>query len=86
MRLLEVAGADLLRRNVRGDGEYGDTAAVAVEEAVDEVQVAGAAASGADCERAGEVRLGSSGEGCDFFVANVCPLHAAVIHLCGWRR
>ena len=38
-------------------------AAVAIEQAVDQVQVAGSAASGADGELAGEVRLGAGREG-----------------------
>ncbi len=77
MRLLEVSGADLLRWDVRGDGEHGDAAAVTVEEAVDEVQIAGAAASGADGELAGEVRFGSGGEGGDLLVTDVRPFEAA---------
>ena len=51
MGLLKVVGADLGAGDVGGDGEYGDAAAMAVEEAVDEVEVAGAAACGADGER-----------------------------------
>ena len=41
VRLLEVAPADLLARDVRGDREHRHPAAVGVEEAVDEVQVPG---------------------------------------------
>ncbi len=49
-----------------------------VEQAVDEVEVAGAAASGADGELAGEVRLGASGEGGGLLVAGVDPVDPAV--------
>ncbi len=78
MGLLKVAGADLVAGDMCGDGEDGNTAAVAVEEAVDEVQVAGTAAGGADGERAGEVGFGSGGEGSDLFVADVRPLEGAI--------
>src|ERR1700744_2153512 len=59
---LEVVGADLGAGDVSCDGENGHAAAMAIEEAVDEVQIAGAAACSADGEGAGEMRVGSGGE------------------------
>ena len=56
--LLEVAGADLGRGDVRGDGEHRRAAAVGVVEPLDEVGVAGAAGSRAHREPAGDLRLG----------------------------
>ena len=41
MGLLKVVGADLSAGNVCGDGEDGHTAAIAVEQTIDEVEIAG---------------------------------------------
>src|SRR5258708_4022009 len=46
---------------------------MAVEQAVDEMQVAGATASGAHCEAAAEMRLGAGREGRDLLVTDVKP-------------
>ena len=43
MRLLEISGADLTRWDLRGDGEYRDARTMTVEQAIDEMQIAGAA-------------------------------------------
>src|ERR1700754_92753 len=51
---------------------------MAVEQAVDEMEVAGAAASGADGDTSREVRFGSRREGGDLFVADVNPLDLAL--------
>ena len=48
--LLEVAGADLRPRDVRGERQHRNPAALGVEQAVDQVQVARAAARRADRE------------------------------------
>ena len=53
---------------------------MAVEEAVDEMQVAGAAASGADGEAAGDMGVGARREGRDLLVADVQPFDPP------WRR
>ena len=78
MGFLEIAGTDLRRRNVRGDGKHRHAGAVAVEQAVDEVQVAGSATAGADREFAGQMRLGAGREGRDLFVAHVHPFDLAL--------
>ena len=61
-----------------GDRQNRHARAVTVEQAVDQVQVAGAAASGADREVAGQMRLGAGGKGGDFFMADMQPVDAAV--------
>src|SRR5205823_413925 len=50
--------------------------AMAIEQAVDQVQVAGPAAAGADRELAGEMRLGAGSKGRGLFVADVNPVDA----------
>ncbi len=51
---------------------------MAVEQAVDEMQVSGSAAAGADRELAGQMRLGAGRECGDLFVADVDPLDLAL--------
>src|ERR1700733_10347764 len=74
MRLLEIVGTYLGAWNMRGDCENRHTAPMAIEEPVDEMKVAGTAATGADGKLAGDVRFGARGETGDFFVADVDPL------------
>ena len=50
---------------------------MAVEEAVDEMQVAGAAAAGADGEAAGDMGVGARGEGGDLLMPDMQPFDAA---------
>ena len=59
--------------DLRGNGENRHTAAVAIVQPVDQVQVARATAAGADGETAGEVRLGARGEGRRLLVPHVDP-------------
>ena len=73
MGLLKVSAADLMGRDLRGNGENRYAVTVAVVEPVDQVQVTRAAAAGADCETPGEVRLGARGEGRSFLVSHVDP-------------
>jgi hypothetical protein len=73
---LEVVDADLLARNMGGDRQHRHAAAMAVVEPVDEVQVAGPAAAGADRELAGEMRLGAGGEGRGLLVPHMDPINA----------
>ena len=74
MGLLEVAAADLGAGDLRGDREHRYPRAVAVEEAVDQVEIAGTAASRADREATCQVRLGARGEGGRLLVAHVDPV------------
>ena len=55
-----------------------DPRAVAVEQAVDEVQIAGAAAPGADGDLARQMRFCARREGCDFFVPDMNPFDFAL--------
>ena len=76
--LLEVRPADLLSWDVRGDREHGHPAAVRVEEPVDEMEVARAAACGADGQLAGHAGVAGSGEGGGLLVPDVHPIDASV--------
>jgi hypothetical protein len=78
MRFLEIARADLGRGNVGRDGQNRHARAMAVEQAVDEVQIARPAAPGTDGERAGEVRVGAGRESRDFFMPDMYPLELAL--------
>src|ERR1700733_7981577 len=51
---------------------------MAVEQAVDEVQIARAATAGAHRERPGQVGLGAGGEGTDFLVPDMDPFDLAL--------
>ena len=73
MGLLEIAAADLAGRDLRGDRQHRRAAAVSVEQAVDEMQIARAAGAGADRELAGDLRFAGRGEGCGFLVPHVDP-------------
>ena len=78
MGFLEIACADLGRRDLRSDGEHGHPRAVAVEQAVDEMEVAGTAAAGADGELARQMRLGARREGRDLLVSDMDPFDLAL--------
>ena len=71
---LEIACADLGRRDLRSDGEHGHPRAVAIEQAVDEMEVAGTAAAGADGELTRQMRLGTRRESRDLLVPDMDPL------------
>ena len=73
MGLLEVAAADLRAGDLGGDRQHRNPVAVAVVQAVDQVQVAGPAAAGADGELAGDLRLGAGGERGRLLVAHMHP-------------
>jgi len=51
---------------------------VAVEQAVDEMQIAGSAAAGADCEAIGEMRLRAGRKCRDLLVADMEPFDLAL--------
>src|SRR4051812_39431868 len=78
MRLLEVAGADFGRGDMRGDRQHRYARAMAVEEPVDEVQVAGSTAPGADRQAPGQLRLGARRERRDLLVADMDPCDFAL--------
>ena len=78
VRLLEIAAAELSRGDVRGDTKHRNTRAVAIEQAVDKVQVARPAASGADRELTCQMRLGARRECGNLLVPDVNPLDFSV--------
>ncbi len=77
MGRLEIVDADLGARNVRGNRQHRHAAAMAIEQAVDEMQIAGTAASGADRELAGQMRLGAGRKRAGLLVAHMHPVDAA---------
>src|SRR5580704_4624727 len=73
MGFLEVSTSDFRARNLRRDGQYRDSAALTVVEAVDQVHVSRPAASGAYGQFAGEMCLCTGGECAGFFIAHADP-------------
>jgi hypothetical protein len=79
---LEIAGADFGRRNLRGDGEHGHARPVTVEQAVDQMQVARAAAPRAYGEFTRQMRLGGRRESGNLLVPDMHPLDLALSANC----
>ena len=75
---LKIAGAGFGRRNLGGDREHRDARPVTIIEAVDQVQIARAAAAGADRERAGQMRLRTRRKRGDLLVPDMDPLDLAL--------
>ena len=73
MRLLEVLRADLGARDVRGDRQHRNPAALRVEQTVDQMQVARPAAAGADRKLSGQRRIGGRRERGRLLVTDVLP-------------
>src|SRR5215831_13056702 len=74
MGFLEVFTADFMAGDLSREREDGHAAAMTIVQAVDEVQVARAAASGADGQTPGEVRFRARGERRRFLMPHVYPL------------
>src|SRR5580698_2417137 len=72
---LKIAAADFNAGNLRGDGQHRNTAAVAIIKTVDQMEVAGTAASGAHGKLSRKMGFRSSSECRSFFVAHVNPLN-----------
>lgn len=77
VRFLKIASADFGRRYLRGNGQHRDPRAMAVEQAVDKVEIARAAASGAHGQFAAEMGFGPCREGGCLFMAGMDPLYVA---------
>src|SRR5260370_12468258 len=60
--LLKISAANFLARNLCGDGEDWNAAALTVVEAVNQMHVAGATTSGTYRQLAGEMSFGAGGE------------------------
>src|SRR5262245_36400553 len=73
MSLLKIARADFCAWNLRCDSKYRQPATVTVEQPIDQMKIARAAASGTYREFSCYVRIGAGGKGCHFFVAYVDP-------------
>ena len=78
MGFLEEAAADLHAGQVRGDGQHRGARAVGVIEAVHQVQVPGAAGSGAHRQFTCQLRLGTGREGSRLLVSDMDPVNAAI--------
>jgi hypothetical protein len=63
---------------MRGNRKHWSIAAMSVEEAIDQVEVAGAAATGAGRELPAQLSLGASGKSGGFFVAHMNKLKFVV--------
>ena len=72
---LKVSAADFIAWNLRRDGEDRNPAAVTVVEPVDQMQVPGTAAPGADGQPSCEMRFRSSGKRCRLFMSHMNPLN-----------
>ena len=78
MGFLEIACADFGRGDLRGNGKHRHTRAVAIKEAIDQVQITRPAAPGADRELARQMGLGARREGRDLLVPDMHPLDLAL--------
>ncbi len=74
MGFLKITGTNLGARNMRRDGHHGHAVAMAIKEPINQVQIAGATASGAYSEFARQLRLRAGGKRRDFFVPDGNPL------------
>ena len=74
MGRLEIVDADFGARDVGGDRQHRHAVALAIEQAVDQMQIARAATAGADRQAAGEMGLGAGREGGGLFVPHMDPV------------
>src|SRR5215510_10652140 len=79
VRLLEIARGDFRRRDLCRDGQHWQARPVAVEQAVDEMQIAWSAAAGADGKLTREMRLAGSGKRRDLLVPHMNPSDLALM-------
>src|SRR6267378_5867519 len=73
--LLKVSATNLTTRNMCGNSEYWDTVPLTVVEAIDQMQVPGPAAPGANCQCSRQMRFGSGGKSPRLFMPHVHPLN-----------
>src|SRR5208282_3730484 len=78
MRFLKVSRADLAAGNMRCDRQHRSIAAMSIEKAVNQVQVAGAATPRAGGELAGELRLRAGRKRAGLLVAHMDPFNFVV--------
>src|SRR6202140_4177714 len=78
MGFLEISGAEFGRGDRRRNGKHGYARALTIEQPVDEVQIAGSTASGADRKLSCQVRLGTGRKGRDLLVPHMNPFDLAL--------
>src|SRR5258707_14062320 len=78
MGFLEISGAEFGRRDLRCNGKHRDARPLTIEQAIDEEQIAGSAASGADGKLSRQVRFGAGRESRDLLVPDMNPLDLAL--------
>src|SRR5258708_19654265 len=71
---LKISAAYLTAWNLGCDGKYWHTSSVAIVKPIDEMQIAGPAASRADGKASGQVCFGAGGKCCRLFMSDVNPL------------
>ncbi len=73
MGFLEISGADFGRGDLRSNRKHGNARALAVEQAIDEVQIAGPAAPSTNGELTCQVRFGAGRESRHLLVPDMDP-------------
>ena len=71
---LEIVNADFAAGNVSGDRQHGHAVALAIEQAVDQMQVAGATATGAHRKASGKMSLRPGRESRGLFMPHMDPV------------
>ena len=71
---LKISAAYLTTWNLGCDGEYRHTTSVAIVKPIDQMHVAGPAASRADGKASGKVCFGAGGKRCRLFMPDMNPL------------
>src|ERR1700761_7790319 len=74
MGCLKIVDPDLAARDVRGDRQDRHAAALAIEQPIDQMQIAGTAAAGAHGKVAGEMSFGPRRESGSLLMAHVDPI------------
>jgi hypothetical protein len=75
MSCLKIVDPDLTGGDVRGDSQNRNAAALAIEQAIDQMQVAWTAAASANCKASGQMSFGACREGGGLFMAHVDPVN-----------
>src|ERR1700688_187565 len=71
--LLKISAPDFIAWNLRRNSENRNTAAMAVVEPIDQMQVTGTATAGTDRQTPCEMRFRSSSKGCGLFISYMNP-------------
>ncbi len=76
--LLKVSAPDFITWNLRSDSQDRNAASLAVVQPVDQMQVPGTAAPGANRQVSREMRFRSSSKRCRLFVPDMNPLNPLI--------